>query len=111
MRKRFQPIYVPLALSGLAVALYVASLVAAFFLLVGFPIELHGWGGDIWYVIGFVLLLMGAVYTLPLFLLALGLIWGVYWLVMAVRRRRKTHPRKRRVNGRTPEEELWFDES
>lgn len=111
MPKRFVPIYVPIILSAIAVVLYVGALIAAFFLLVGFPIELGGWGGDIWYVIGFVLVLMGGVYALPWFLLALGLIWGVYWIVMAVRRRRQKagKPRRRRVSGRTPEEELWFD--
>lgn len=111
MRRRFSPIYVPLALSGLAIVLYTGAVIAAFFLLVGYPIELQGWGGDIWYVIGAVLVLMGAMHALPWLLLVLGVIWGVYGLVMGIRRYRQKHGRvrKRRVTGRTPEEEIWFD--
>ena len=112
MPRRFQPIYIPLALSGLLAVLYVGALAVTFFFLVGFPIELHGWGGDIWYVIGFVLFLMIGMYTLPCFLLVLGVIWGVYWLVMKICRYRQKqgYMKKKRVSGRTPEEEIWFDQ-
>lgn len=101
MPKRFSPVYVPIILSALVIALYVAAVVTGFFCLVGFPIELNGWGGDIWYVIGFVIALMGAVCAFPAVLLALGAIWGMYALVMRIRRYREKR-------GKPPLSPIWI---
>ncbi len=109
------PVWIPAVLSVLISLCYLGFMVSAFPELSN-DIQAAHWDDPL-FIMGLLLFICAAFFIWPpWWLVPVAAVWAVYGIVMVIYRHTQKGagqaPGKghRKINGRTPEEELWFDE-